>query len=238
MTSPIYPKALASWTDRIDNVNTIWAADPNSLAAEIVSMEQTFGTMPQVEPSPPIGNPVTYPSVSARITDTLLGTQQPYVELYASNFTVSYPKLIQAGYLLNYSVFNTFKAVEDNWGYFNGSDITVQTPGVYMIDSFQVWSWYKSGWLFHMLTINNNMARGDRWDWNFPTSGPNSENYAGHWARTGWTWMGPLNKGDRIRVASLNATTLNPYPVVGSSLRMQYLRGLTSSQVGPMTYPS
>lgn len=233
-----YPKAVASWTARIDNVNTVYAADPNTLAAEILAVESALGPMPQVESPVPVGSPLTYSTVGDRINAAMLQTAHPYAELYKSNFKVGYGKLVQVPYLLNYAVYNSFSVVEDEWNYFNGSDITIQAPGVYLIDGFQVWDFYTSGWLFHMLVINGAVARGDLWQWNFPTSGPNSENYDGHWARTGWAWMGPLAKGDRVRVASQNATTKNPYTVVGSSLRVYYLRSLTSSEIGSNVTPS
>lgn len=232
MTAPVYPKALASWTDRINNVNTVWAADPNSLAAEIISMEQTLGTMPQVEGGVPVGSPVTYSSVSSRISAAMTSANNPYVELSNSNFNVGYGTW-------NDGVFNTYKVVEDNWKYFNGSDITAKAPGVYIIDAYQTWEYYTSGYLYLMLAINNSFARGDMWKWNFPSSGPHDASYEGRWATTAFTWMGKLNTGDRVRIASANNTAKSPYPVVNSSLRMYYLRSLTSAQAkqGPSTYP-
>lgn len=235
MSTPVYPKALSSWTPRIDNVDTIWAADPNTLAAEIVSIEQTIGTMPQVESPMPVGNPVTYANLSERVNAAMLQTEHPYAELYASNFHVRYGGPL---YVLNYAIPNVFKKVSDNWGYFNGSDITIKAPGLYLIDGFQVWSWYSSGYLLHILTVNDAIVRDDRWDWDFPKSGPNSENYRGHWARTGFSAMIPLNKGDRVRIFSQNSTPNKSYLVYGSSFRIYYLKSLTSSQVGPSTYPS
>lgn len=235
MATPVYPKALASWTSRIDQVDTVWANDPNTLAAEILAVEKTLGTMPQVEGSVPVGSPVTYGSVSARISDAMLQAQHPYVELHRANFNVGYGTALDG-----YGTWNTYSVVEDNWHYFNGSDITIKAPGVYILDAYQTWSAFHSGWMMLKMAVNGTYARGDRWDWNsFPTSGPHDAAYWERWAVTSFTWMGKLNTGDRVRIASENATTNSPYNIINSTLRLYYLRSLTSAQAaqGPSTYP-
>jgi hypothetical protein len=214
MVAPIYPRALVSWTDRIDGTDIVWAADPNRLAAEIISIEQTLGAMPQVEPNVPVGNPVTYSSVSARISDTMLGGQLPYVSLTNPKF-----KLARGGGYYNGS-FNTFNVVSDHWKYFNGSDITIEAPGVYQIDGSQSWPHQTSGYVMSMLVINTARMRIDRWDWaNYDPTGTD-------YASTDLHWTGVLSKGDRIRVASQNATSQNPTTVTFSNLTVQYLRDL------------
>lgn len=214
MVAPIYPKALASWTDRIDGVDIVWANDPNSLAAEIISIEQTFGKMPQVEPSPPVGNPVTYSTASARISDAMVGGQLPYVALTNPKF-----KLARGGGYYNGS-FNTFTVSSDYWGYFNGSDITIQTPGVYAIDASQSWPHETSGYGLMMLVINTARMRIDRWDWaNYDPTGTDYGSTFVH-------WQGTLAKGDRIRIASQNNTPTNPTTVTFTDLTVQYLRDL------------
>lgn len=215
MVAPIYPKALASWTDRINNVDTVWANDPNSLASEIISIEQTMGVMPQVEPNVPVGGPVTYGSVSARISDAMLGGQLPFVSLANPSFKVG-----RGGGFYN-GQFNTYtQVIADHWKYFNGSDITIQAPGVYFIEASQSWENYKSGYVMMMLAINNGRMRIDRWDW--ADYDPNGTDYAS----TNLNWLGILNKGDRIRIASQNSTSLNPYTVSYSDLLVQYLRSV------------
>lgn len=232
MSAPVYPQAIAGWTDRIDEVDIVWAADPNSIAAEVLSIEQTLGKMPQIETGVPVGKPVSYSNVSARITDAMLNTQHPYVELINNDFRVGYGTW-------NYAVFNWYRVVEDAWGYFNGSDITVKAPGVYIIDSYQTWDYWPDGYVSTALAINNTFARGDLWKWDFPSSGPHDASYKGRWATTAFAWMGKLNTGDRVRIASANNTTNPSYHGINSSLRMLYLRGLTASQArqGPSTYP-
>lgn len=233
MSSASFPQAIAGWTDRVNGVDIVWAGDPNGAAAEIIAIETALGKMPQVETGVPVGNPVTYNSVSARITDTMLNTQHPYVELYSENFYCGYGSW-------NYGSFNTYRVVEDNWGHFNGSDITVRAPGVYLIDAYQTWDYFHQGYISIMLSINNTFARGHVWHWDdFPASGPHDASYQGRWATSDLTWMGRLNTGDRVRIASANNTNNDSYHVINSTLRMLYLRGLTPSQAtsGPSTYP-
>lgn len=232
-----YPKTIASWTNRVDQVDTVWAADPNTLASEILAVETTVGPMPQVEPNSPAWTPVTYSSMSARVSDAMVNGRAPYAELYAANFSVGYGSALSA-----YGVFNNYSRVEDSWGYYNGSDITIRAPGVYVIDAYQAWEYYTAGYVHLMLGINNVFARGSLWQWDFPRSGPNvySASYGERWAHTEFAWMGKLNTGDRVRVASDNGTPRNPYKVINSTLRICYLRSLTSAQAvqGPSTYPA
>lgn len=232
MTS--FPKTIASWRTRIDQVDTVWAADPNALASEIIAVENAVGTMPQTEPSPPVGNPVTYKSLSARVTDTALGAQHPYIELYNADFWVG-----QGSALSTYGVFNSYRVVEDNWGYFNGSDITIRAPGVYAIDAYQTWVPYNNGWVHLMLGINNVVTRSSMWHWNDFPANAGRQSYYERWATTSFFFMGALNKGDRIRIASEQQTSAATYRVVNSTLRCLYLRTLTSAQAkaGPSSYP-
>lgn len=228
MAAPIYPSAIASWTDRIDQADTVWAKDPNSLAAEIVSMEKTLGTMPHVEGSVPVGNPVTYSSVSARISAVMLGSNMPYVSLYLNPFNLTY------GGTPGQAVYNTYKPLQDQYGYFNGQDITIQATGRYLIDAYQGWEPHNQGWLSISLVYQNGIfsggttmlpgsvfLRGDTWNWDLsPVNKYNPEDSNGN---TGLTWMGVLQKGVRVRVASQNGTTRNPYRVLNGSLKLQYL---------------
>lgn len=222
MVAPIYPKALAGWTDRINGVDTVWANDPNSLAAEIISIEQTLGAMPQVERNVPVGKPVSYSSVSARISDAMLGGQLPFVSLTNPKFKLPRSGQIQSAESGPFNAtYNTYtQVVSDHWRFFNGSDITIQAPGIYYIDASQSWENYKSGYVMMMLLINSARLRLSRWNW--ADYDPTSTDYAS----TDLHWLGPLNNGDRIRIASQNATSNNPYTVTYSNLRVQYVRDL------------
>ena len=51
MASPTYPSSVKSFgTDRIDGTDVVIASDVNSAYAEIVSIETTLGTSPNVSP--------------------------------------------------------------------------------------------------------------------------------------------------------------------------------------------
>lgn len=226
MTNPVYPRALSSWVDRLNNIDTIWASDPNTLAAEIISIEQTLGTMPQVEALVPVGNPLTYNSVSARISDAMLDAQHPYVELKVSHFKI--PDGTQAQPRGGINAYTKYNPVSDNWGYFNGSDITTRADGLYYVHTHQAWENYTSGWLHHLLIINGTEAGRDKWSWDQSTSGPSPGSYAGKWAYTSVDWIGTLHKGQRVRVVSVNGTNKTGYEVMNSDLRMYYLRNLPS----------
>lgn len=218
--TPIYPRALASWTPRVDNVDIVWANDPNSLASEIISIEKTLGTMPNVERHTAWGPNVTYPSVSDRISAVQLGSGLPYCELYRQNFKVGY------GAYFN-GVANVYTPLVDDFGFFNGSDMSMQANGVFVIDVFQTYAPWTNGFLNVHLTINNQIARTGTWSWDaVPTSGPRS--WQGRTASAGLCWMGPLQVGDRVRVVTENGTGWNPYIVNYSSFRAQYIRSLSS----------
>jgi hypothetical protein len=220
MAVPVYPKALSGWTDRINNVDIVWAADPNTLAAEIISIESTVGTMPMVEPNPPVGKPLTFSSVSARISDVQNGYHLPYVELIASNFRVGYGSYFNG-------VPNVYQPLVDDFNYFNGSDISIGANGIYVIDVFQVWQPWVSGYVNIHLTINNNLARTATWSWDsVPTNGPIS--WQNRTANAGIAWMGPLQYGDRVRVVSENGTNWQQYGVNYSSFRAQFIRSLSN----------
>lgn len=215
MVTASYPKAIASWTPRIDQVDTVFAADPNTLAAELIAVEQTLGSMPQVESAVPVGNPVTYASVSARISASMLNSNLPYVSLYLNEFNLNY------GGTPGKSVFNTYKKLYDPYGYFNGSDITIQATGRYLVDCYQGWEPYSTGWLHLSLYTNDSFLRGQIWDWDLPPIdqySPEGSNGA-----TGFLWMGVLPAGTRLRVASQNGTPKNPYKVLNGSFKVQYI---------------
>ena len=227
MTQPVFPKSILSWTDRIDEVNVVFANDPNTLAAEVISIENTLGAQPQVENAPYSGNPVTYSTVSARISDVLAGNQMPYCSVTTSVMPVFNQQL--AG--TQFGQFNVFNKVYDPFGYYNGSDITVQASGLYLITGAQNWGWNDSGYLNHSLFIDGLWMAGERWDWNFASFGPGFfENERP--ATTSFTWMGAIPAGQRIQVVSENGTSFNPYPVSNSWLRLFCLRKLPANALG------
>lgn len=227
MVAPVFPKSTLAWTDRVDQISNVLAIDPNSLAAEVISIENTLGAMPQVENTPLVGNPVTYSTVSSRISDGLLGNQRPYSSLSASNFSV----YNRQGSGTKYGQYNTFSVLYDPFKFYNGSDITIQTNGVYLVDQTQTWASYTQGWIASYIQVAQDVVKGDRFRWDFQSSGIGSYQ-SGRFAQTGAHWMGILHKGDRVRVVSENETTLNPYPIINSFLKIFLLRATPPNQFG------
>lgn len=227
MSQAVFPKSIVPWTDRVDEVNVIWAADPNSLAAEIIAIENSLGTMPQVEDAPYVGNPIAYDNVGARISDVLAGNQMPYCSVTTSSMFV----YNNQGPGTFWGHFNTFTKIYDPFGYYNGSDITIQASGLYLLTGSQQWGWHDSGYLRHSLYCDGVWFAGDRWDWNFAPFGP-AYFESDRNASTAFTWMGPLTAGQRVQVVSENGTSFNPFEVTNSWLRLYCLRKLPPNALG------
>jgi len=227
MTAPIYPKSVVPWTDRVDEQDVIFAKDPNSLAAEIISLENTLGTMPHRENAPYTGPAVTYGNVGARISDVLAGSLHPYCSLTANNFSV----FNNQGPGTKFGQYNVFRKNYDPFGYYNGSDITIQASGLYLITATQSWAWNNSGYLRQDLVIANTVVCGDMWQWNFAGSGP-GDYQNNRFATTNFTWIGGIPAGQRVRVLSENGTSKNPYPVADSWFRAYCLRKLPGNISG------
>lgn len=219
-----YPKSIDSWTNRINGTDVVWAADPNSLAAEIIAIEQALGTVPNVESKPPVGTPVTYSNVNARISDTMLRNQAPYVTMRSGGFYLNGQGPTQTQFV------NHREQQYDPYGYFNGTDITTQASGLYMIDVMTIWNYYASGYCATTLNIRGLDVIYDCWRWDFPTTGPVALQWnLPYYERGGLThisWMTPLKQGDRVRVKVENGTPKNPIGVHSSYLTMHYLRAL------------
>lgn len=213
-----FPNAIFSWTNRINDTDVVWAADPNSMAAEILAIENNIGAKAQIESGVPVGNPVTYKNVSSRITGAMNGTNLPYVSLYNTQFNVGYGTAADAN-----AVYFNFKKLQDTYGYFNGSDITVKASGVYAVDSYTAFQWYNQGFCASYLIINGVVNSSDYWKWNFAARGKGAYT-DDRFGVVQWSWLGTLNKGDRVRVGFENGTTRSSYRIENTSLKMQYIR--------------
>jgi hypothetical protein len=220
----VYPASIFPWTNRVDQVNVIWANDPNSMAAELISIETTLGVMPQVEKAPYEGNSVTYASVDARLSDLLAANQHPYVELSASNFYVNNNERYNG----RWGHCNYYQRVYDSHGSYNGTDITVPCSGLWLIVGEQNWEWHDSGYCFHHCYIDNDWRAGHRWDWDFANAGPGDYDDSRQ-LTTHISWMGPITGGKRVQIISENGTSRSPYKVNYSYLRAYCLRKLPTS---------
>lgn len=198
---PIYPKAIASWTNRVDEEDVVFANDPNSLAAEVISIEKTLGVMPQVEKNPILGNPVTYASVDARLSAIQQAQQLPVCSLYQVLHKVD-------NFFHPDGVLTTFQRVYDPFGMYNGSDIIIPVEGWYIIYSNQLWDWWDSGWNRHGLYFNGKSYLIDevfaRWDISSNVPG-------GYWwhrpMAASIVWQGLLKEGVRVSIYQENGTS-------------------------------
>lgn len=216
---PIYPNGVFAWVDRVDQQSIDFAGDINSVASEIISIESTLGTTPNIERSNPVGLPITYPTVSARISDAMTSAQMPTVEL--SRTTLTIPNL-------NTGIINPYVASFDPFGMFNGVDITIPANGWWIVSASQSWSGWTDGYSHHYMTLNgsSNVVDQNVLNWEFPGNSI-SNGIPGRWqASSNAVIIGPpiikpvvrpivttlffqglAHKGDRFSAFSENGTS-------------------------------
>lgn len=181
MTVAIFPQSIVSWTDRIDELNTVFADDPNSLAAEIGAIENALGVLPAVEKYPIIasspvaqpligtsgvssGNTIVYSSVDARLSDMLNGNQLPVCALSSPQQAI--PNWQSTGQ--NYGVWNNYTVDFDPFGMYNGTDITIPADGWWHFSAAQSWEWWSTGYNGMWQWIDNYYYRHHHWFWDYP----------------------------------------------------------------------
>lgn len=225
MTFAIYPAAVATWTDRLNQIDTIWAQDPNSLAAEILALESTLGVMPQQEKFPVIGSaPITYATVDARLTAIAQAAQLPVVSLTNSEQWVPNNQSSAT----NYGQWNSYRQAYDPFGMYNGTDITIPATGWWLVTAGQKWDWWSNGYHGMWLYIDNDYAEHHHWFWDFPENGSH-----GYWrtednlereAKTHISWQGILNQGQRLRILSENGSSDTPHRSYSQTFSVSMLR--------------
>lgn len=239
---PIYPNGIFPWSDKVDNSDIDFAIDINSTVADLESVETTLGTNPQVERGVPTGLPVSYSTLSARVTDAMTNNQMPYSSLLATSIAVPNTN---SGSLIS------FRANLDSYGCYNGTDITIPANGWWDITSSAQWGWQDTGYSHHYLTLNGNSNVLDQQilDWEFsgnvtatqysPTGGiinqpsgliPRFYLYGGQRrVRTRSIFQGPLHAGDRLSVYLENGTSNATATVYSASLKSQMIRVIPPS---------
>jgi hypothetical protein len=202
----VYPNGIFTWNPRIDDVNIVFANDPNQLATEIQGVETIIVTSPQKEQSPPAGNTVTFATMSSRLSAAMGCQLMPYVSLANSN-----------GFFIaqGAQAFNHYGKILDPYNMWNGSDITVSTSGWWSVRADQKWNQHGNnfyGLNILFLYLNGSVIDFDMWDWSTAIAA----NLGGHFSAltnvvgsNGWsklTWEGALHAGDRLQILSANAT--------------------------------
>jgi len=214
MTSiqPVYPSGILTWTDRVDDVTTIDATDVNTLAADLISVENTLGTNIEIESSPPTGLPITYTTTSARISDAMNNAQLP-------SSTLSFPSMQVPN--TTQGQLNTYNATYDPYGLYNGTDMTVTANGWWFVSVTQTWAWSSTGYSHLALCLNgtNNIIVEDVFNWQFPGNSVTG-GVPGRWQQFGLrtvtrtvTWEGLAHAGDRFSGLSENGTS-NAYQAI------------------------
>jgi hypothetical protein len=218
-----YPASILSWTQRV-NSQTVWAADPNTLAAEIDAVEQYVGINPQIESSALTAATKTFSSMSARLSDAMLQRGHPYVSINrTSNWNVYHNS---SG---THTTQNAFNNTVSGWGNYVGSggSITIRDTGVWFIEAGQRWQYATSGWVMQELYAGGSVLDRDIFSYSqFPQSGSNvyGERFLYYDGYNKTTFLGRLTAGTSIHVASGNFTNLSPLQVQSMYLSLYYLR--------------
>lgn len=241
-----YPNAVFGGVNAT-NGETIYAADPNTLASEIAAVESTVGLNPQIESQPISGSPVSYSSLSARVSAAMRGDTHPYVDLFNVRatsstyaFTVGH-KLATDSNSIDYAVYNPPYSIayqppyaNATTAYVNSGYITIRDTGLWYIEANQVWDAMSSpqGYVKLFLEIGHgNLVRQDLFNYGqFPTGGSNTfgETYAFQNGYTHVEFMGVITAGTTVRCLSGNSTPINPFGVKSSTLRAYMIRPMTA----------
>lgn len=223
--SSIYPDGVVSWVPRINNVDIIWANDPNSLADELIAIESIVGVNPQIETGVSSGSPITYATVSDRIAALARGVNLPYVTL--ENVTRT-PIRHGDRYFHTYGP-ASYNA--DPFNMYNGADITVPADGIWVMFSKTHWDSEGrdiDGFCQHHMYLNDEWIDFDTWRWDFPNSYYWPRDIIGNLGINKLTYLGPLHKGDRFQLMSINGCSFSPLSVAYSTLRAQMIREMPS----------
>src|SRR6185437_10073479 len=112
-------------------------------------------------PKPPQGGaPITYSSISTRISDAMDNANLPVVSLGNSSFTC--PNTTSGSLFPWFVHFDPFNC-------YNGTDITAPAAGWWIVTATTNWSWWSDGFSHHMLCLNGfgNILHEEFLDWEF-----------------------------------------------------------------------
>lgn len=229
----VYPNSIFPWTARRNNLDVVWAADPNQLAAEIQAIETVIGPKPNVETGTWNNVPVSYADMNTRIAVAATDENKPYAMVARGQISVHVapPADVDIHFSAGKSVNLNFYNVEsDNYGMYNGTDLTVPTPGLYMIFancSYSTTGAFRSGLIVHNLLINGNLVDSGYHAFNYPSEAIWDQ--LGDYAYTDTTYMAGMNTGDRISVQCVNATN-GVMSVEYATLRVFLVRQFSAAQ--------
>lgn len=222
----IYPNSVFSWQPRVDDVNIVYANDPNTLATEIAGIESAIGTNPGTELNPPAGSAVQYPNLNARVSAAMNNAELPYAVL--QNPTGCF---LNAGQ----QRFHSYSQVYDPYKMWNGQDLTIPCSGYWSIRADQRWSQRGNefnGLNFLFLYLNGNWCDCHVWNWadcfTFSRFGFPSNIFGGNgFGKV--NWEGLLNKGDRIQGLSSNGTNCPGVQALYQNLKIHCVRTVSGN---------
>jgi hypothetical protein len=225
VTTPAYPSQIFTWTDRQDETSLVEAADPNSIAADLVAVETTLGTMPQLESNPVAGPQINFTNVNQRLDYLTSGSHLPVCQLGSSGQQIASGQ----GAATNYGQYNSYgTVVYDPFGLYNGSDVTIPVTGWYSVEVAQFWPWAAAGYGALHLWTGSIWADTSKWSWDFPENVQHGAWQGGsNIARPGPTrahFEGVLNQGTRIRAISENGTAATPVTVTNMRMSVSLAR--------------
>lgn len=218
-----YPGSLLSWTQRV-NSQTIFAADPNTLAAEIDAIEQFVGLNPQNESSALTGATASFNTLSQRVSAAMLQSGHPYIEISNStNFNIWHSTTT------GHTGAVGFLTTNSNWpGYVGSSgNVTIRDSGIWLINAHLQWQYASTGWVQHVLYKGSTELRRAFFSYDqFPASGSNTfgERYLNGNGHTETTFLGRLSAGTVVSVAAGNYTNVNPLAIVSGSMSLYFVR--------------
>jgi hypothetical protein len=240
----VYPNGILPWTPRVNNKDTVWAADPNQLAAEVQAIEGAVGTNPNIEFSPPTGTAITYANMSSRLHDVQLGNQVPVVQLYHGAITLPAEFYANQGNVNNAPGRLTSWSVNaDPYHFYNGNDVSVPVDGWYVVTMKEYFYWSASGIVMNFLFCGGyDYVDSDFFNFTFPENFYKTGDYSGTQApgyggfeflpqgktlRT--SWEGALTAGSRVYTAAWNESGSQALATIGGgAMTVRWVRSIPS----------
>jgi hypothetical protein len=197
-----YPNSIFFWQPRIDQQNIVFANDPNTLANEIIAVEQVVGVNPQTEKHPPIGTGYTYRTLDSRVSAAMANLEMPFAEFTANQFFINQGA----------QMFQTYRPAYDPFGIFDGQCATIPTTGWWQITAGQKWNQQGDNFIggnAQFLFINGAWVTAEIWEWDNFFGNPAYHFASNITSANGFTrifWQGVLNKGAKVQMLAVNST--------------------------------
>lgn len=194
----VYPNSIFPWTARRNNLDVVWANDPNSIVAEVQAIESIIGTNPNIETGTYNGVPLIFSTMNARVAAAATLQNMPFAVLANTGTTTIAP---------NKTMRFSYTVVADQYAMWNGIDITIPASGLYYVFANVDWDTkgvFASGVSRQTLIVNGKGVNSDFHVWNYPSE--QVWQVLGFDAHTQHSWMGGFTKGDVVTIGIGNAT--------------------------------